>query len=439
MSASGSILRARFSGSVVWNLISAVSNQGATLVMGVAIARILDPENFGAFSIVWTTILTVGAAGQLALGFTATRFVSQFRESEPARAASVAQMLARLALAAGAAGGVLLFLLAPRISASALFAPEVTLALQVGSIAAFAMIVAGYQLGVIAGIGDFKRIAHLSLWFAVLTCCGSAAGAVLAGPTGAVVGLTIVSIARLLMQGVDVRKKISALGSSTRASDVQGERRLLLRYAAPAALAGLSTMPALWVANAALARSPEGLEAVAALSVALAIRSLVLFLPNVTDSVTTSFLGARLGARDLAGFRQLLLQNVAICTVVAASVAIVLWLVSDWLLAIYGTEYLSASRLLPWLLFSAVTQAGSAAIYQVVSMSGKMWASLFAIALPRDLLFALLSLILAAQHGALGIAWAYAASWAFGLVATSLVAAILVQKGLQNFVERAAE
>ena len=88
-------------------------------------------------------------------------------------------------------------------------------------------------------------------------------------------------------------------------------------------------------------------------------------------------------------------------------------------LSLYGEEFVAGYRILMVLLVGMIFESIGLSVYQIIQAQEKMWLSLYLVALPRDVSFVSLSLILVPTSGALGLAWAYALS-----VAVSVVIAI---------------
>src|ERR1700688_3805570 len=90
-------LRARVTLGIVWSLAGAVVSRGFLLAASVACARFLGREGFGALGMIQSTAGMFGVFAGLGLGLTATKYVSEFRRRDPAKAGRI------LALSASAA------------------------------------------------------------------------------------------------------------------------------------------------------------------------------------------------------------------------------------------------------------------------------------------------------------------------------------------------
>ena len=83
-------LRQRFLRGVSWNLVGTSLAQGSVFAANVMIANRLGPQVFGEFSLLQNTALTLGAIAQVATGITATRYIAEYRASDPEPAMGLA-------------------------------------------------------------------------------------------------------------------------------------------------------------------------------------------------------------------------------------------------------------------------------------------------------------------------------------------------------------
>ncbi len=420
--------RGRYVTALTWNLLGAVAAQGSTLIGNVLVARALGVTEFGAFSVVQSTLVTASMVSQLGTGLTVTRFVAEYLERDPQRAMRIAGMVHVVSLVAGLVFAATLLVGADWLAAAALGNPQLAMELRIGSLYVVAAALSGTQLGTLAGLGEYGAIARSSVIAGAAYCAIVGASTWLAGLEGAIAGMALAMLCRVAIQGGFLANHLHARSLRLQFDGFLSEQGVLLKYALPAALSGMSTMPAIWFANASLARSPDGLREMGLLSAALSYRNLVLFLPSVVDSVGAVRLAQRLGAVDNRGFRNAFFTNFAITAALAMGVSAALWLAAGPLLAVFGREFTGANELLGLLLLSAVLQVAASASYQLVNMAGLMWLSLFFIALPRDIGFAVLATWLIPARGLQGVGWAYVASAAFGLVVTLMLAVNVLRR-----------
>jgi len=72
-------LRRRLLKGTALNLIAMSFNQGSTLVAAILVARLLKKQTFGEYAMVYATLLTAVAFAQLAIGYTASKYIAEYR------------------------------------------------------------------------------------------------------------------------------------------------------------------------------------------------------------------------------------------------------------------------------------------------------------------------------------------------------------------------
>jgi O-antigen/teichoic acid export membrane protein len=204
-----------------------------------------------------------------------------------------------------------------------------------------------------------------------------------------------------------------------------GETRLLGTFILPAAMAGLTAMPAQWLASSFLARESGGFGELALFSAGLTIRNLVLFLPGVVSSVGASVLNAERGRKAVAGSREAFLGTLRTTTIVAATAGLPIILLARPLLRLFGSSFVGGVPALRLLVVSAVLEAVAIVVYQIPVATGRMWILLMLVILPRDLALSLLGWALTPAHGAVGLAVAWLISQ-FLAVGLGILCAVLV-------------
>jgi len=410
-------LLSRLAGGLAWNLVGTGFNQGSTFVVNVLLAHLWGLQLFGEYAIVYTTLLAASAVAQLSMGYTATKYLAETRISDPARAGRVLALTGSFALAAAIGAAVLLLLGAPWIAGSILARPALVPAIRIAALAVAFSVVVGFEIGALAGLEAFRRLAMsgIATGFFFVAACGL--GAFWAGLNGALWGLAAAGCFQLLLLLWQLAREMSRQGIRLTPRGAKSEFGLIARFSLPASIGGVISMTAFWLANAVLARQPAGYEAMALFAAANNFRLVVLFLPVIVNPVGMSLLNAHRGAQDESRYRQVFWLNLGLTlALVLLAVAVVL-LLGPWLLGIFGKGYVAGYPILSVLMVAALAEAGVVAIYQLVQSQARIWLSLFAVVLPRDLTILGLSYALSPRLGAVGLAAAYAAGWCLALAA----------------------
>lgn len=415
-------IRARMAHGVAWTTMGTASNQGSTLIVNVLLAHLLPQHAFGQYAVLQTTSAVVTALAQVATGYTATKYLAEYRERDPPRAGRILELCWTLAMVMGVAAMSALFIGAEHL-ADALAAPGLESSVRLVAAIVLFNVLNGFLIGALAGLESYRAAGKAGIMSGGLYVGLCAIGAAVSGLNGALAGSAWSAAIQCAILWRILRKSARDHGVIARRWSVWHEREILLRFSIPAALTGLVSLPAIWMASAFLARVPGGFNQLAFFSAANSFRTVVLFLPNIVNTVGMSLLNNRLGAGAENQFRRLFWYNLAgIGTMVligAAGVAVT----GRWLLAVFGVEFSAAYPVLLILMIAALAEALSIGVYQAIQTRGRLWISLFGVALPSSAALAGLAAWLAPSAGAIGLAWAYVGWWSVNLTCGCLIVA----------------
>jgi O-antigen/teichoic acid export membrane protein len=405
-----------------WNVVSAVSLQGSVLLSTIIVARLLGLESFGAYAVLVSTVVTAAAIAQGGTGLVATKFVAESLANDPVRVGQVLDLCRVFTFAMGVLMAALVFAMAEVLSVNVLGRPQLVEMVRLVALATFFQVTVSYQIGALQGFGAFKELGRAGLAAGLAHIAATAIGAWFGQTTGALLGFVVASALRTAAFGFVLRSVRRAHGVPRRAPLALQEFQRIWRFALPTGLAGIVTMPSLWLVTILLARLPDGLAMVALFSVANQVRLAVLQLPSLLNAVSFSVLSRLKGARESAGFRSVFWSNVVLNLGFSTLAVGVLVIAAAPVLGLYGPEFQAGRLVLVVLLVSVLPEMLSMSFYQLIQAAGRMWHSLFLIAIPRDVLYFVLAAMLVPAHGAIAAAYAYLIAHAVGLAATLVVA-----------------
>jgi O-antigen/teichoic acid export membrane protein len=417
-------LLTRLRAGVALNLVGSVFGQGSTFALNLVSANLLGRLAFGEFTVVQTTLSTVGALAQIATGYTATKYVAEFRERDPERAARILHLCSRLSTTTAILASVLLMLAAPVIAVRAYSAPQLTPWLRTAAPGVLFIVMNGFRSGALAGLESYGAIARVGVLSGITYITLGVAGAYFGGVQGAVFGVVVSAGIQWLLLGSALKQDLHRWKIPMKVVDPWLERGTLLHFAVPASLTAAVTLPAFWLASAFLVRQPGGLEQMAIFGAAHSFRLIVLFVPNVMNNVGMSILNNQRRASS-AGFRWVFWWNLGLTVAFVSMGALVVMAAGPWLLRAFGKEFDVGYPVLRVLMLAAVLESAATWIYQIIQSHGKMWLTLFGVVIPRDLLILALAYLLTPRLGATGLAAAYVGGWAVALMTVSIISSRL--------------
>jgi O-antigen/teichoic acid export membrane protein len=418
-------LRVRMARGLVWNLIGTATLQGSTFIINIAVANLLGRRVFGEYAIVQSTVVLLTAVVQWATGYTATKYLAEFRSIDPPRAG---RLLGLLAVVSGVLAGTLALLLlvgAKGLAIHVLNNPELSRPLMIASGAVLFGIANVFLIGVLAGLESYPAFGRAGVIAGASTVVACVIGAKTGGLSGAVVGLLVGGMIQSATLGKLVAAETARHGIAMEFAGIRTESNLLLKYAVPVALSGLVTLPAIWVANTLLVRQPGGYDALAVFAAANSFRIMVVFLPSIVNSVSLSLLNNQRGLGDERRFRRIFWFNVSAAAIVAAAAATAITLFGRVLLTVFGRDFGAGYPVLLVLIAATVPESVTNAMIQLVHSRERSWLALRWVTIPGFGTLVVAAWVLTPIAGAVGLAWAYVIAWAVALACTCVVVAKL--------------
>src|SRR6266404_1396126 len=120
-----------------WSVLGAGIGNALTMLSNIACARFLGATHYGELAIVLATTNLFTALFGSGVGMTATKYVAQYRNSDPKRAGTVVALSWVTSITIGAATALLIVLLAPQLSRGILGAAGLSGPLSLGAVVMF--------------------------------------------------------------------------------------------------------------------------------------------------------------------------------------------------------------------------------------------------------------------------------------------------------------
>jgi O-antigen/teichoic acid export membrane protein len=398
-------LKGRFLRGVTWSLIGVSIVQALKLVTSVIVARILGDVGYGELGIINSTVVTFSIFAGLGLGITATKYVAELRNQDTLRAGQIIGFLLRLAFITGLTMTVTITLFAPALAEHILNAPDLVQGLRIGALLLLLNALNGVQLGALAGLESFQRIARINTLDGALFVLLASIGAWFFGLSGvvaayAVVGFVIWGISQWALR---ISCKQYNIRISYRYN--QADWRVLWVFALPTVIVALATQPFVWLSRIMLANQPNGYAEVGVFMAAFAWTNLLLFLPNQVSKPGMPILADLYGQGQIARVEELFRNVFFLGIGTAAVLAIAIGFASPLIMKSYGDAFASSWPTLVILLMAYVLSAGTIVLRDVLAAFGVMWwQSLFSAVWG---LFLIGSLSILLKYGSTGLALSY--------------------------------
>jgi len=400
-------MRRRLAVAVGWSIAGGTLWQGCALLSSIVAARLIGKQSFGHLATVQATAIALTNLASLGLGVTATKYVSQLRESDPRRAGRILGLSSIVALIASTVFALALVACAPRIAHKSFQTADLTSELRWSAVYVFFIIMNGYQAGALSGLESFRRLTQVSMAYGISSLISMSLGSYWLGERGAVLAFSFGAFLLWLWHQVALVQELRRFQITISYRDAWQERAALVRFALPATFSGAVGSIAIWSCYCWLVQY-RGFAEMAVYMAATNLRAAVVFVPNLVTRVTTPLLNNLLAAgRSKTGVRMFWL-SVGANTWLAIVVAFVLVAAGPQMLRWFGRDFLAGRTLLALIMASAVLEVLSGNLYQATFARRSLYGQIAAISVWAAILVGMTRLLVV-PFGASGLAAAYTA------------------------------
>ena len=394
----------RLARGMFWSVAGAVSSRAFALMASIIVARVLGRSVFGELGIIQSTTNMFMTFANVGVGLTATKYVAEFRQKDPERAGRIIAMSTVVAVVFGSVVGLLMIATSPLV-ARLLAAPHLQIAIAISALALLFIVINDAQNGTLSGLEAFKRRSTVQFAGGIASFPITVLGVYFFGLIGAVGGLIASQALLVLLNYRAIQKEAAAAGVPIRWREVRKEVEVLVRFSFPVLCGSVVYVPAMWLANMIMVKTPGGYAQMGIFSAADRWRTAILFLPTVLAGVTLPLLASLRGEGDSQKYHNLLWSNIKLSVLASFAVAAPIALVAPWIMASYGPGFGEGS----WVLVALCTTSVAFAAYWIVGQAlvsrGQVW-TMFSLNLGWAVTLLTCEWLLRG-HGARGLALAY--------------------------------
>jgi O-antigen/teichoic acid export membrane protein len=373
----GSPLASRLARGSFWSLAGSVISRVLGLASAILAARIIGKASYGQLGVVQSTVAMFAAFAGFGMGTTATKFVAEFRATNPGKAGRIIALSSVISWSVSGLLAVVLLFAAPWMCSRVLAAPQMTGCLRVSALLLLLSGVNGAQNGALCGFEAFKRMAAVNLIAGVLNFPLVITGAMFFGLSGVVWGMVFAQAAGCLLNYQALRSEAARHNVPMGYSSWTSEAPVIWRFSLPATLGGLMISPVSWACAALLVRQPHGFDHMGAFNAANQWFGALMWLPYMLGSVLLPMLAEQFSARDKARSGKLLVASVKINAGVTFPLVLGGCLLSPYIMMAYGKGFGHEWPTLVVTLLTAGLLAVEVPVGEVIAASGRMWVGFF--------------------------------------------------------------
>lgn len=393
-----------------WSTMGAATSQALMLLTSIIAARILGREQFGQYGIIFSTVGMFSVFAGFGLGTTATKFVAEYKRTDPARAGRIIALSSLVAIGTGAIAAAVLLIIAPWLSAKTLAAPQLAGMLRIATGIIFFSAINSSQIGALAGFESFRTIAKINLINGIVTFVFVTGGVLLLDLTGALVGQVSAMGVACLISTFALRSEARRFGVPMAYVGCGVERPVLVSFSLPAVMSGIVVSPVMWACSAILVNQPNGYAEMGIFNAANSWQKAILFLPGCIGAIALPMLSNLHGTNNQNEYRKALWYNVFLNGGAALAVFVGISIFSKLIMGSYGASFEVGYIVLIVLCFSALIASINSVIGNAIVSAGKMWLA-FVFNGMWGIAYFVLAFMMIPRFGALGLAMANAVAY----------------------------
>lgn len=394
----------------VWILAGNIISKFLLLISTILISKIISKEEYGQFGIVKSTILMFSAFAGLELGMTATKYISQYRDTDKKKVENILGLSNLFALLISLTIAFLIYFFSDTIAVK-INAPSLSPIIKLSSFIVFFSSINGIQAGVFSGIEKFKELSINTSIAGIASSVGMLVGAKYYGITGVMLFFGSNYVILFILNYVHLKKYFYSVYSISifKKSNFE-EFRVLWQFSLPAILAGLMVGPVTWLCNYYLVNEKNGFSEMAYFDIANQWRNTILFIPAALSQIALPMLSSSL--LDKNEYKSTYIKNLKLNLYVALIMVVVFVILSPLIIHSYGNQYKNAHIPLILMLVTTGLVAINNVIGQVIASKNKMWLGFYVNLIWGVFLISFSYLfIVILKMGATGISLAYLLSY----------------------------
>ena len=350
-----------------WALMGSVSARSLGLLASIIVARFLGKDIYGEFGMIKSTLLSVAIFSTFGLGYTATKFVAEFKNGQNQKLKLFYIYSMKITLFIGGIMSIFLFLFSNNIANSVLESSHLGSSLKIVAFWVLFNALSSTQIGILSGLGKFKTMAKINTLVGITTFVLSVVFTYYFSLEGALLALVLSQILNWYLNYRAVNKSIPSVLINL------NEKKLLkeiLNFSFPIALQEATYAVTSWL-NYYLIIKLSNFGELGLYSAANQWLGVILFIPGILRNVILLHMSESGG--DVAKHQNILKKMLGINLATTLLPIIIIILMSNFITGFYGDTFAGLSRVLKVTVLSAVCLSLSNVYSQAFISKGHNW------------------------------------------------------------------
>ena len=348
--------------------------KGILLLINMVVARLLDKQNYGAYSLINNTVQTFLLFASAGLGITLTRYVALYRDKNKDLVGILIKSLLIINIILSAIISIFIFVFSSNLSEILNIDFDISIYLKITAFVIFFASLALIWQSMLQGFEKFKSLAISQIFSHIFTLIITFIITKFFGLMGAIISLLILQIMSFITMFIAGKKIIQDSEIKLRCQFMHPEVKKAIRnFTIPAFLSSVFIMPLTWYTNVTFTREC-GYEQYAAFSICIQWLTIINYLPQQLGQVKPIYTQLY-DEGKIEEFKKVVYKMIQFSALFSIVISIILGILNQFILEIYGNEYKGAGIAFIIIMVTSIfmtvqTQFGAA--YQAI---GKVWLS----------------------------------------------------------------
>jgi len=281
------------------SLFGAFIQRGASLLVGIYIARFLGADMLGGYALILSNIYMFGAFLTFGITPVASKYISQYINTEDVESVGVVVLvLFFISTILGLLVSTFVFFLSDYIAVQLYSMPEMSSLLKYGAISIFFMAVSAFFTGMLMGYEEFRKVSRLNAFNGLMSALLIAISATYYGLDGMAISIVISQFLVMCFSIIAIFPLTSGYQFNASSTIYRLHLRGMSIFSLSSFMTGVLQGAANWFCLFMLVRASDNLKELAVFHIANQWYSLILFIPNVASTVLLPYL-SRQGSSDI--------------------------------------------------------------------------------------------------------------------------------------------
>jgi O-antigen/teichoic acid export membrane protein len=372
-----SSLGGRLARGAFWSLFGTALSKVLSTLSWVVVGRLLGKTGFGEIGMIQNTVGIFGAAAGFGMGMAATKYVAEYRQTDPDRAGRFIALASAITWISSGVLAIVLVLLSGWLARETLAAPQLTGLLQVSGLLLLFSGVTGAQTGSLSGFEAFKTLARINVITGLLSFPLMVLGALWGDVGGALWGLIASTAIGAVLNWIALRRECRRVAIRVQYRGCWQESRVFWDFNLPGMLNTVFSAVVVWAVGAILVRHADGFGGLGIYNAVQRIRLIPENIAAMLLAPMLPILSASFGRRDMAAYGKTLLFAFVVSTVVIIPLAL-LQIAAPWLTLLpYGSEYVGGDpHVVVWVMAWTICYALTWPMGSILISMGRIWFAL---------------------------------------------------------------